>query len=118
MFTLSEESFYTVSAWYRKGNGGIGGAHCQCVAGLSKTCHAISTAMCTDLPCAWIMPPRGKRVISPTPLEDISFRKYLVNKPPRESRKRVYKPCKDTTEKSQAFRDLVENMAECCANMF
>ncbi|XP_064472832.1 uncharacterized protein LOC135387654 [Ornithodoros turicata] len=120
------KGFYTVSAWYKKEDGRIGGAHCQCVAGLSETCHHVAAVLffvadaaqsgvrtCTDLPCAWIVPSQGKKVPSPRPLQEIHFQKHLVHKPARECRRRIYNPCEEQRDnETDAYKDLLEDMGD------
>lgn len=55
----------------------------------------------------------GKRAPSPVPLEEITFKKYLVNKPAREGRKRIYNPSEGTcNQQGEAYEDLVQDMSD------
>ncbi|XP_040066913.1 uncharacterized protein LOC115328755 [Ixodes scapularis] len=113
---------YTVSAWFASGTGRIMGGSCSCVAGLSETCHHIAALLltaeescnaggtsCTDIPCIWAVPPQAKKPAPPQPLADITFCKYLVNRPVREKKRRSYNPCEAvggaSSEQIQALRD-------------
>ncbi|XP_064485511.1 uncharacterized protein LOC135397969 [Ornithodoros turicata] len=100
-----QKGAYTVSAWYED-DGTVTGAHCQCVAGLSQTCEHVAAllfhvtdstqpgASCTDVPCAWNVPSAAKKPVPVTPLQDITFRKYLINKVTRvKTKQRLFDPC-------------------------
>ncbi|CAN7946065.1 unnamed protein product [Ixodes hexagonus] len=114
---------YTVSAWFCRATGTILGGICDCVAGKSQSCHHVaalllyaeestsaSSTSCTDIPCMWIVPAQAKKPAPRVPLEDITFCKYLVNRPVREKRRRSYDPCEDvgcaSTEDVQAMREF------------
>lgn len=67
--------YYIVHAVIEKGTGDILAGHCLCPAGLSGSCqHVVGLLLtacnlapqgedttCTDVPCAWIVPPQGKK---------------------------------------------------------
>ncbi|XP_064472852.1 uncharacterized protein LOC135387680 [Ornithodoros turicata] len=65
-------------------------AHCDCVAGLSQRCQhvagllfavrSIQSPSCTDMPCRWIAPTQGQNNLPMQPLQDITFKKHVVNK--------------------------------------
>ncbi|XP_064462314.1 uncharacterized protein LOC135372775 [Ornithodoros turicata] len=119
---------YPVTAWYGKNDGRILGASCRCVAG--ETCHHVAAMLfhvadaarttaaktCTDLPCAWIVPPQGRKPLVPAQLNDIPFQKFLVNKPTRETRKQVYNPAQHSQSSDSSYTELVQDMADCCSN--
>ncbi|XP_064463680.1 uncharacterized protein LOC135374682 [Ornithodoros turicata] len=73
---------------------------------LSGTCEHVAALLfhagatkqpqvsCTDVPCAWIVPLAAKKPAPVTPLQDITFRKHLVNKVTHVKTKlRLFDPC-------------------------
>ncbi|KAM7290152.1 uncharacterized protein ISCGN_026818 [Ixodes scapularis] len=85
---------YTVSAWFARGTGSVIGGTCSCVAGKSQSCQHIAALLiyaeescnacstsCTDIPCTWIVPAEAKKPAPLVPLADITFHKYLINRP-------------------------------------
>ncbi|XP_054929328.1 uncharacterized protein [Dermacentor andersoni] len=97
--------YYVVHAALRKDNGAVSEAHCLCPAGLSGTCqHVVGLLLtaasvasleptCTDLPCAWIVPPAAKKLEPSKPLKDIAFKVASPNTENASKRKRCYDPC-------------------------
>ncbi|XP_049527530.1 uncharacterized protein LOC119459075 [Dermacentor silvarum] len=91
--------YYIVHAVIEKGTGDILAGHCLCPAGLSGSCqHVVGLLLtacnlapqgedttCTDVPCAWIVPPQAKKQEPSLPLSEILFESS-------RNRKRVYDP--------------------------
>ncbi|XP_037522002.1 uncharacterized protein LOC119399257 [Rhipicephalus sanguineus] len=125
---------YVVSAWFDRVTGSIAGAHCECVAGLSETCQHVAgllfaaveagpkgpgeQASRTDFLCKWIVPGEAKKKPAPRlPLEDISFRKHLINKPARSKVKRNYSPSKPKTTPSEDTMSFKKRLASACRTL-
>lgn len=123
---------YVVSAWFERVTGSIVGAHCECVAGLSKTCQHVAgllfavveagsegpgeQASCTDLPCKWIVSGEAKKPVPKLPLEDIFFRKHVINKPSRSKVNRNYSSSKRKTTPSEDILSLKKKTCQCLPN--
>ncbi|CAN7981275.1 unnamed protein product [Ixodes pacificus] len=113
---------YTVSAWFSATTGSG-----SCVAGLSQSCQHIAALLlyaeekcsasrtsCTDIPCVWIVPAQAKKPAPLRPLQEITFQKYLINRPVREKRRRSYDPCEAvggaSLEQIEALREALRIM--------
>lgn len=68
---------------------------CQHVVGLLLTAASAASLQptCTDLPCAWIVPPGAKKLEPSKPLKDITFKVASPNATNATKRKRSYDPC-------------------------
>ncbi|XP_075539903.1 uncharacterized protein LOC142574772 [Dermacentor variabilis] len=123
---------YVVTAWFAKATGDIAGAHCECVVGLSETCQHVAGLLlsvaelgdkemeiaCTDQPCKWIVPAEAKKPAPRLPLVEISFRKYEVNRPLHQKRKRRYNPCGHLSPPTEnQVQRLEESLSECCPSL-
>ncbi|KAL1420531.1 hypothetical protein MTO96_000507 [Rhipicephalus appendiculatus] len=99
--------YHLVHAALRKNTGAVTAAHCLCPVGLSGTCqHVVGLLLsaadrttfeppCTDVPCAWIVPPGAKKLETSKPLSDITFA-VANQKASSVKRKRLYDPCPQT----------------------
>ncbi|KAM7289419.1 uncharacterized protein ISCGN_029548 [Ixodes scapularis] len=87
---------------------------CQHIAALllyaEESCNACSTS-CTDIPCTWIVPAEAKKPAPLVPLADITFHKYLINKPVKQKKRRSFDPCENvgvaSAEEIQQLRDAL-----------
>ncbi|KAM7281352.1 uncharacterized protein ISCGN_006295 [Ixodes scapularis] len=115
---------YTVSAWFARGTGSVIGGTCSCVAGKSQSCQHIAALLlyaeescnacstsCTDIPCTWIVPAEAKKPAPLVPLADITFHKYLINRPVKQKKRRSFDPCENvgvaSAEEIQQLRDAL-----------
>ncbi|KAM7289206.1 uncharacterized protein ISCGN_029337 [Ixodes scapularis] len=112
---------YTATAWFNRETGVIEGGKCECVAGRSQSCQHVAAVLlsaeescsknqtsCTDVPCAWIVPSEAKKPAALMPLTDLTFRKFVINKPGSVKRKRSFDPCQSVSlaSSSSASRNL------------
>ncbi|CAN7950320.1 unnamed protein product [Ixodes pacificus] len=123
---------YTVSAWFTRDTGTVTGGICSCVAGKSgccqhivalllsaeESCNTTATTSCTDVPCSWIVPAQAKKPAAPAPLADITFCKFLINKPTHQKKRRSYDPCERVPDPSpEDITKLYERLADIRPNL-
>ncbi|KAH7978891.1 hypothetical protein HPB49_007241 [Dermacentor silvarum] len=69
---------------------------------------------CTHLPCKWIVPAEAKKPAPRLPLVEIFFRKYRVNKPLRQKKRRRYNQCGHLSPPTEnQVKHFKETLTEC-----